>query len=417
MAASSEMQIPANRFAEYTDELHELGRKHQVPYGKSEDLARLLEAFRNSEAFATDFRSLIRFIYLRENRRASESQLLTLILNAWGGEKAEGPIQLLPAVIRDIRYILRDVLARIATEPSPLPPRRSAVPAALPSDAGDREIEEISPVVGWYRRLFKVHDKSEMPPSLLSISVPRGSTVQTGERSSAGSQKTSEIVPIPRLQPSAVEVLALGLVGLVVALLFNVGSMPIFRARISVLLPSANAGGAKRLPGGLQESAFRNGELTEKVAERLLALPHQNTILRQDALSRGMRDLHLGGSETILYADLVAETARQVNIRQLQPASLYEITCDSWNSRFAATFCNEFINVLDEQPAGATSTQPGIQAARAVDAALGPGIQIYPHWYLSGLAGLVSGCLVGLLVGLVKRPTVKAVPENEAGTT
>jgi len=415
MAASSEMQFPSNRFAQYTDELHELGRRHQVPCGTSEDLARFSEAFRNSEGFAADFRSLIRHILLRENRRVSESQLLTLVLISWGGENSQDPIQQLPSVIRDIRYILRDVQARIAIEPSTLSTPRLAVPPALASNADNTEIEEINPFVRWYRRLFKVRDRSEAPPGHHSVSVPIGVSVQNDEAGSTGWQKTSEILPIPRLQPSGAEILALGLVGLVVALLFNVGSMPVYRARISVLLPSAAADAVNPLPTGLQVSAFQNGGLTETAAERLLALPHQKTILRQDAFSRGMRDLHLGGSESILYAELVAETAQQVKIRQLQPTNSYEITCDSWSSQFAATFCNELITLLDEQPGGALSSQPGIQVARPVDAAPGPGIQIYPHWYLSGVAGLVGGSLAGVLVGFIKRPIFKAMPEKGNG--
>jgi hypothetical protein len=128
-----------------------------------------------------------------------------------------------------------------------------------------------------------------------------------------------------------------------------------------------------------------------------------------------MRDLRLGGRESILYAELVAETAQQVKVRQLQPTNFYEITCDSWSSQFAATFCNELTSVLEEQPGGAISSQPGIQPARPVDAALGPGIRIYPHWSLSGLAGVVCGSLVGVIVGFVRRPTGKDIPEKEDG--
>jgi hypothetical protein len=161
-----------------------------------------------------------------------------------------------------------------------------------------------------------------------------------------------------------------------------------------------------------QAASLLNGELTERVAQRLLAGPQAKSILRQDVLSRGMRDLQLGGNETILYADLVVETARQVKVTHLQQQNLYGITCDSWSAEFAATFCNELTASLDDQSPRAISPQAGGEPAHAIDAALQPGIQIYPHWYLQGSVGLAVGCLAGFLVGFVKRPT-KPVQENE----
>jgi hypothetical protein len=146
------------------------------------------------------------------------------------------------------------------------------------------------------------------------------------------------------------------------------------------------------------------------VAERLLAQPHK-PILRQDVLSRGLRALHLGGNETILYANLVAETARQVKVTHLQPQNLYAITCDSWSAQFAATFCNELTDSLNDQPSGgAISTA---EPARTIDAALGPGKQIYPRWYLIGSLGLAIGCLVGVLLGFVQRPLPQSIQETD----
>jgi hypothetical protein len=411
MAAFSEKQIPADRFAEYIIELHELSGTHGIPCGKSEDLVRLVEALRNSEAFATDFRSMIRSIVFREDCHASESQLLTLVLIAWGGVKADGPILQLPSVIREVRSILHEILTGIASEPSTLPAESSEVLPDLPSDVGNtiREIEEISPDVQLYRQLLKMQDKGGARTDKDSVSSQPGTEVRDGEPDSAGSGASIEVAPIPWPEPSGSEILALALTGLVIALLFSVGSLPIYRTRVSVFLPTVTTGATNSLANsGSLGSLLRNGELTEKAAERLLALPHQNPIYRQDALSRGERDLHLGGSETILYADLVADTAGRVRVKQLQPSNLYEITCDSWNSRFAETFCNELIDMLHEQPGGATSSQPGVESARSVDAALGPGIQIYPDWYRQGLAGLAVGCVVGVAVGFVKRPVAKA---------
>jgi capsular polysaccharide biosynthesis protein len=116
-----------------------------------------------------------------------------------------------------------------------------------------------------------------------------------------------------------------------------------------------------------------------------------------------MRDLHLGGNETILYADLVSETARKIKVARLQPQNLYAITCDSWSAQFAATFCNALTTTLDDQSPGAISSPENPEPARTVDAALQPGVQVYPRWYLQGSVGLAVGCLVGFLCGFFKR--------------
>lgn len=437
MAGTSEMQIPTDRFAEYIDELREFSGTHRVPFGNSGDLAQLLESLRNSEAFGADFCSLIRSVVFREHCKVSESQLLTLVMVAWGGVEADRSVHQLPSLVKELQRTIRSVLASSSGPPSTVPTDGSeALPtASLEFDDTIREIEETNPDVQLYRQLLKIQDKKEERVGQDSVSVQREASVQNREPSSSASRDTREIVlfstimpskaeTIPQFQPSAAEVLALGLIGLAVALLLNLGTLPVYRAHVSVYLPSAIAGANNPLAssGGTASSAFRsssegsplrNGELTERTAERLLALPHPNPIFKQDALSRGMRDLHLGGNETILYADLVADTAHQVRVRQLPSPNLYEISCDSWSARFATTFCNELMDVLDEQLGGALSSQQGIEPGAIVDKAVGPGIQIYPRWYLVGLAGLAVGCLAGIAVGFVKRPIPDANQEQE----
>ncbi len=125
---------------------------------------------------------------------------------------------------------------------------------------------------------------------------------------------------------------------------------------------------------------------------------------------RGMRVLHLGGNETILYADLVAQTARRVKVKHLQPQNLYAITCDSWSAQFAATFCNELTDALNDQPSGAIS-----EPARTIDAALRPGKEVYPRWYLLGFTGLTDGCLAGVLLAFIRRPESKPVEGYDLG--
>ena len=445
----------ADRFTEYVAELHELSDSHRLPHGNPEDLVRLLEAFQNSQIFATDFGCAMRSIVLREHFKASETELLTLVAVAWAGKEPDESTPQLSYVIQEVRGILHKSLAqKVLTRrtigpastsaegseeapdvPSDLPdttrdssemqPSTAVDSAAIRRDAPAQDSKPSSPV-GTLRDPEPAHSGQDVPPH-----QPRERRVagKKDRRKSLdypftfGLSTTTEISPPRRLEPSAAEIVAMGLVGLMAALLFSVASLPIYRARVSVYLPStvaaatdpgtnASSSSPAALHSGSRGESLLNGELTEKVSQRLLARPHTEPILRQDVVSRGMRDLKMGGNETILYADLVAETARQVKVTHLKPQNIYEVTCDSWSAQFAATFCNELTASLVDQPSAAISSQEGIEPARIVDAASQAGSLIYPHWYLQGLAGLAGGCLVGVLLGFVKRPASKPVEGN-----
>lgn len=463
----------ADRFAEYVAELHEVCDRHRLRHGKPEDLSRLLEAFKDSESFATDFGCVMRSIVLRESFRASETELLTLVAVAWAGTVPDDSTPRFSQLIQELRGILSRVLAQrvLFHRPGGLitnSAEGSEKGSDMSSNLSDptRELGEINPNVHMHRQRTAndshekrnggaqdfVSDQHGVRPrdggpdsscetpqkseqALTNPSFPfyeaseKGLTGKVDRSNSSdyalayGLGTTGEVLPALRLKPSAAEILALGLTGLTMALLFSTGSLPVYRARVSLYLPSAIAGTTNSsekptgpAPGvvasGSREASLLNGELAEKVAEGLLARPHTDPILRQDVLSKGLRDLHLGGSEPILYADLVAETVRQVKVTHLQPQNLYEVTCDSWDAQFAATFCNELTDSLNDQPSIAISSQDGAEPARTIDAALRPGIMVYPHWYLQGSVGLGVGCLVGFLVGFVKRPGSNTIKQT-----
>jgi hypothetical protein len=456
----------ADRFSEYVAELHELNDSHRLPHGKPEDLSRLMKAFQKSQSFAADFGCVMRSIVLREHFRASETELLTLVVVAWAGAELDDSTPQFSRLIQELRGILQKalahrVLAHRTDGPITISTEDPEEVRDVSADLSDttRKPEEVNPDVPISRQSPNVQDSHEKRHTTVedSVSIQRSVPAQDSRPSSSGGapqepeqvlsiQKLSfheaperdltgredksksldylltyssgtknQTIPPRRLEPSVAEVLAMGLTGLMVALLFSAGYLPVYRARVSVDLPSTiasttNPGANINGPSsGSRELSLLNGELTEKVAERLLAQPHK-PILRQDVLSRGMRDLHLGGNETILYADLVAETARQVKVAHLQPQNLYAITCDSWNAQFAATFCNELTDSLNDQPSDAISA-PG--PARTIDAALGPGTQIYPHWYLLGSLGLAVGCLAGVLLGFVQRPVPQPIQQTD----
>jgi hypothetical protein len=473
----------ADRFAEYVAELHELGDSHRLPYGKPKDLVRLVEAFQNSEIFAVDFGCVMRSIVLREHFKASESELLTLVAVAWAGVEPDNSTPQLLEVIQELRGILHKSLAqkvlghhseRPFSASSELSEEGPELSPNLPDMTAERKMKspdvqmKPSPLLpqdsGEIRRSAAEYSVSEErhAPSQNRLPRPPGATLREPEpgRSSQtvplngawqrrmpgkedrrksdrrkssdhppiyGSGSTGQISSTRRLKPSAPEILAMGLAGLMTALLFSVGSLPIYRARVSVYLPSTTAGmtdsqanASSSSPGvlysGSRGESLLNGGLTEKVAQRLLAQPHSDAVVRQDVLSRGMRELHLGGNETILYADLVAETAAQVKVTHLPPQDLYAVTCDSWSAQFAAIFCNQLTGSLIDQPSAAIPSPEGTEHARIVDAASQPGSPVYPRWYLQGFVGLASGCLIGVLLGFVKRPELRPVKGNDLRT-
>ena len=402
------MQINRENYAEYIRELHEFSQTYHVPCGKPEDLKNLVERLETSETFAADFASMIRSVVFRERFQASPSDLLNLVTIAWSGKNGLQREYPLPAEIKQLKTILDSVLKGGAgqppasaneddetsdAKPEPAPnaiPEISKSPQSIPPKQREDEAVASAEIQEQPER----HARNDS--SLMHLALQR-SAVEKENRSSPllfqnspyATPAETETESTPRRGPGAAEILAFGLAGLVIGLLATIASLPVYRAHVSVLAPAAES-----------QDSLRSGKLTQQVSRNLLLITHPVPILRQDALSRGMRDLGLGGNETILYATLVAETAQQVKVHPLPTPNLYEITCDSWSSQFAATFCNELVNTVEQQP---SNLQSGTDSARKIDAESGPGIQIYPQWYLQGVGGFAVGCLLGALFGLIKR--------------
>jgi hypothetical protein len=263
-------------------------------------------------------------------------------------------------------------------------------------------------------------DRSGIPPEPVPTHLP----ALKAQRPEFKAQHPRVKSQHPELQSQhtsfkAAEIVATALTGLVVALLFYTPSLPVYQSRVSVYLPFAAAntidGDASSNPAhGSQLATLRNGTLAGEVAKRLLLRSHGRPILRQDAVSRGLRDLHLGGTEPILYADLVAETAEHVKVRRVETQNVYEISCDSWSPQMATTFCNELTAVLEGPSTSTLGTQPADVLVHTVDAATGAGTQIYPRWFFVGFVGLMAGILVGSLVGLIKQSFPSAISEEES---
>ncbi len=380
MAISNE-NVASERFSEYVEELRKFSDTFGVAYGKPENLASFLKAFRTSDGFAADFGSMIRSVVFREHFKVSDSELLTLVALAWGGEPADEPPSEIDPLIDQVKVVLKEVMTRGAVGlPPPLTasaedePSEELASEELPNlDNTIQELEKASPDIEMYRQLLKMQERSGRAPK---PEQPQPEFVETED---------PDATPIrPKHHSKGIEVLATSLAGLVVALLFSVAELPTYRAHVTVYLPAGTSAGTATS----DDAPLKLDQLTNVVVARMLAEPYSGPILRQDVLSRARRDLHLGDSDPIPYANLVAETAGNIKTRQLSLRNLHEITCESWSAQFATAFCTAMVEALQEQIAAESSLPP----ASSVDAA----VQVYPHWYLQGLLGLTVGCLAGL---------------------
>ena len=404
MGALQESHISDDRIAEYITELQEFSRSHGIPFGQPDDVVRLVTELRSSKVFASEFGSMIRSIALREGFKASEFELLTVVAAAWGGVLKDDLSNEPPPGIKELRSVIQDLLRHGTI--------RTLVPIEPPADKSDKENDELVSSIPQGQELARTSQLREFPSfrplAAIAVDEERHRGASGNFRIHGYPSETDGIAQTRKVDLSAGKIIAAGLTGLVVALLWTVASLPVYRARVSVNLPATDEKSQTRIDAGSPAYAVVSGELPGQVSELLLGRPHPNPLLKQDVLSRGMRELHLGGNQTILYADLVAETARQVKVRRLISPHVYEITCESWSAQLATTFCNELLGVLGQQPQSQSPSSRGTALARTIDEAVGPGVQVYPHWYWQSFAGLVIGCLAAVLLGFLKRAEPEA---------
>ncbi len=163
------------------------------------------------------------------------------------------------------------------------------------------------------------------------------------------------------------------LIGLAVSFLVGLTEVPLYRTRTSLDIRTLNGdfmdmrsaaptAGAS-LPADndvnlqTQIRLLQSDTLLQAVNERLLSEPHPQTIGKGDLLSQVLRSFHLGGFETIPYTKLVAATAATVKVKPLGLTRLVEITCDSWDAKFSATYCNTLTRMFEEQDLQARATE------------------------------------------------------------
>jgi succinoglycan biosynthesis transport protein ExoP len=153
-------------------------------------------------------------------------------------------------------------------------------------------------------------------------------------------------------------------IGLVLALLLGIASEPVYRTRTSLEIKSLNGdfmdiravaptgdNAAADSDTNLQTQIklLQSDTLQQDVSHRLLSGPHPEFIARQDFLSRTLRALHLPSARPIAFTALLADTANRVKVKPLGVTRLVEVTCESWDAKFAAQYCNALTSSFEDE--------------------------------------------------------------------
>jgi succinoglycan biosynthesis transport protein ExoP len=152
--------------------------------------------------------------------------------------------------------------------------------------------------------------------------------------------------------------------GMLFALLAGLGSQPLYRTRTSLEIKSLNGDfmdirsvaptGDNSAPDSdvnlqTQIKLLESDTLAQDVEKRLMDSPHPQFVQRQDLLSRMARTLHLPIGQPIAYTSLIADAANRVKVKPLGLTRLVEITCDSYDARFSALYCNTLTSAFEEE--------------------------------------------------------------------
>ena len=152
--------------------------------------------------------------------------------------------------------------------------------------------------------------------------------------------------------------------GITLGLLLGVSSLPVYRTRTSLDIRNLNGdfldirtvnptgnNTAAESDTNLQTQIklLQSDTLMQAVTDRLMAEPHPDSIERDDLLSKLARLTHVGGNTPIPYKTLVEETAKSIKVKPIGLTRLVEITCDSWDAKFSAKFCNSLNVTFEEQ--------------------------------------------------------------------
>jgi succinoglycan biosynthesis transport protein ExoP len=167
------------------------------------------------------------------------------------------------------------------------------------------------------------------------------------------------------LQRHRLTILATAVIGALLGFLITVPTLPVYRARTSLdiqnlnsdfmnmkdVAPTARNDGNNSSESYVQTEIklLQSDTLRARAVKRLLSAEYPDSLTRDDLLSEVKQFLHLPGNRLLSKTDLVKDAAKNVVIKPLGVTRLVEITCDSWNAKFAADFCNVLTSEFSEQ--------------------------------------------------------------------
>ncbi len=148
---------------------------------------------------------------------------------------------------------------------------------------------------------------------------------------------------------------AFALMGATLAFLFCLTTRPVYRARTSLDIQNLNADFINMreitptsMPGPATPEVFIQTEikllqsdtLLNRTKQRMEEEAHSLRVNDAGFVSKARTLFHLPGYRPPAPQETVEYTAKSLAVKPLGLTHLVEITCDSWNAKFAADFCN-----------------------------------------------------------------------------
>ena len=166
------------------------------------------------------------------------------------------------------------------------------------------------------------------------------------------------------IRRNVLHIICWAILGGTLALLVGLGAIPLYTTRTSLEIRSVNhdfldmrsvaptdngTSADDDMNLQTQIKLLQSDSLLEDVDKRLLGEPHPVSIPRKDAFSTILRTLHLGGSKQLSYDALVEDAMKRVKVKPIGMTRLVEITCESYDAKFSASFCNTLTTAFQDR--------------------------------------------------------------------
>ena len=157
---------------------------------------------------------------------------------------------------------------------------------------------------------------------------------------------------------------AFALVGACLAFLISLMTQPVFRARTSLDIQNLNidfmnmravatTGQGGPASGEIyiqtEIKLLQSDTLLRRAANRMKEEAERTVTASATSLQKLKQALHLPGSEPHSPQETLDYTVKSVAVKPLGLTRLVEVTCDSWDAKFAANFCNTLISEFQQQ--------------------------------------------------------------------